>query len=155
MQANATYYTFSNIPYAEPPVGQLRFRLPIPSLRINRTVNDGSNPRICPQANAAFFGISVPYLLQTLFGVPPGSGGGGPPPTSGPPESEDCLLLDVSVPKAIWDAKATASAPVLVWIHGGGFAMGSKSGFNPTGLLAQARRNGAPGVIYVGINYRL
>ena len=44
----------------------------------------------------------------------------------------------------------------MVWIYGGGFTGGSKMGSgNPAGLLAQARDDGEPGVIYVSLNYRL
>lgn len=47
-------------------------------------------------------------------------------------------------------------APVLVWIHGGGFTFGSKSLYgSPSGLIAQSRNNGQDGIIVVAINYRL
>lgn len=47
-------------------------------------------------------------------------------------------------------------APVLVWIHGGGFANGAKSTVgNPSQLLAKSVQNGLTGMVYVQINYRL
>jgi carboxylesterase type B len=47
-------------------------------------------------------------------------------------------------------------APVVVWIHGGGFTYGSKtSAGDPAGLIAQSQNNGDEGVIVVTINYRL
>lgn len=47
-------------------------------------------------------------------------------------------------------------APVLVWIHGGGFTFGHKKLFgNPAGLIARSQFNGHDGVVVVSINYRL
>jgi carboxylesterase type B len=74
-------------------------------------------------------------------------------------QSEDCLLLDVTVPKAVFDAQAagtlTKPVPIMVWIHGGAYTEGSKDEVNPSGLIQQSRRNGEPGIIFVAINYRL
>jgi len=56
-------------------------------------------------------------------------------------QSEDCLFLNV------WTPDSTASLPVMVWIHGGGFRAGS--GNVPGALLAQE------GVVVVSLNYRL
>jgi len=87
---------FSGIPYAAPPVGELRFRPPQP-----HPAWDGVRP-------AQQFGFAAPQ-------VP--SGG----LTDGAPVKwdEDCLTLNVSTPGA--DDKRR---PVLVWIHGGGFRTG-------------------------------
>ena len=63
------------------------------------------------------------------------------------PESEDCLVLNVVTP----DASPRRKRPVMVWLHGGGFAMGS--GMDPMtdpGLLA-ARGD----VVVVSLNHRL
>jgi hypothetical protein len=47
-------------------------------------------------------------------------------------------------------------AAVLVWIYGGGYTLGSKSGSgSPATLLASARKNNQEGVIFVAMNYRL
>ena len=158
LDATGGYYNFKNIPYAEPPVGNLRFRLPVPRISINRTINDGTEPRSCYQQGSTFFQYSFPLIINKLIAAgifPPA----GPPPVTPPGQSEDCLFLDVRVPKAVYDAQAagtlTKPVPVLVWIHGGGYIEGSKDSPNPAGLLAESRKNGAPGVIYVAINYRL
>lgn len=73
-----------------------------------------------------------------------------------PRTSEDCLFLDVLLPRRIWDTRHKIRAPVLVWIHGGGFALGSKdfSG-RGYGLVTRSQRFGTQGVILVSINYRL
>lgn len=44
----------------------------------------------------------------------------------------------------------------MIWIHGGGFTLGWKTQYGSgAGLVAASTANGKPGVIYVGINYRL
>jgi para-nitrobenzyl esterase len=92
--------TFLGIPYAEPPVGRLRFRPP-------QDVQAWSGVR-----DAGAFG---PASRQ-------------PPPTAGftlagdpAHQSEDCLTLNV------WSPSSRAPMPVLVWIHGGGFTTGTGS----------------------------
>lgn len=91
-------------------------------------------------------------------GPPPGAPPPGPPPPS-PEESEDCLLLDVMVPVSTFNAAQglfPRLAPVVVWIHGGGFALGSKvSQSAPATLLTKSVQNGQPGIVFVEINYRL
>lgn len=157
LQGNGTYYSFDNIPYAEPPVGLFRFRAPLPKLTINRTVSDGSVTKICPAANPAWFGISVPFMIETITGqpLPPPSGPPAIPPAD-PRVSEDCLYLDIKSPKGVFDASPKLkNLPVLVWIHGGGFAGGSKSDNNPAGLISRGFENGKAGFVYIGINYRL
>ena len=83
----------------------------------------------------------------------------GGPPAATSPQSEDCLLLDITVPKAVYDAQAAGTlskrVPVMLSIHGGAYTSGSKDEVNPAGLIQQSRRNGDPGIIFVAINYRL
>jgi hypothetical protein len=45
------YFNFSNIRYAQPPIGHLRFDGPVAPTVRNSTVNDGQQEVICPQAN--------------------------------------------------------------------------------------------------------
>lgn len=89
---------------------------------------------------------------------------------------EDCLFLDVSTPRTIFDNanKNGTLAPVLVWIHGmyfyvwawsientngvigGGFTAGSKTYFGSArGLVNRSQKDGSDGVVYVALNYRL
>ena len=67
--------------------------------------------------------------------------------------SEDCLYLDVDVPKSMFDRRTRGKgAPVLVWIYGGGYTAGSKWQFGSgAGLLAIAKEP----IIYVALNYRV
>lgn len=60
-------------------------------------------------------------------------------------EQEDCLYLNVTRPAS---ATPTSKLPVLMWIHGGAFAVGSGAGANGVSFAKQ-------GVMLVGINYRL
>ena len=109
---------FQGIPYAAAPVGDLRWRPPAPVAAWDG-VRDASAPgATCPQQ-----------------GLP----GGG----QGAAQSEDCLYLNVWAPR-----EADGPLPVMVWIHGGGYRLGSGSGTYGAPLAAR-------GVVLVTINYRL
>ncbi|KAL8716807.1 MAG: hypothetical protein Q9181_008389, partial [Wetmoreana brouardii] len=92
--------------------------------------------------------------------MPPGAPVGdsataGPPPVD-PRTSEDCLFLDVLLPKKVWESRSRKRAAVLVWIHGGGFNAGWKDftgrGY---GLVSRSQEHGSQGVILVSINFRI
>ena len=71
-----------------------------------------------------------------------------------PRQSEDCLFLDVIVPESIY--ASNKSAPVLVWVYGGGYVYGDKTSTgNPATLIAQSQVDEGEGVVYVAMNYRL
>lgn len=83
---------FKNIPYAAPPVGDLRWRPPQPALSWNGTRDASKFGESCPQQ----------YIKNLSDGL-------------GLPGSEDCLKLNVYGP-----VKPGKNLPVMVWIHGGG-----------------------------------
>lgn len=113
-----------SIPYARPPVGRLRLRAPQPA-------PPWSGVRHCHG-----FGNCAPQQRRyTMLGV------GRYQPTS-----EDCLTLNVVTP----EAGAEKPLPVMVFIHGGGYFMGSSATPLYDGA-ALARR----GCVYVSVNYRL
>src|SRR6185437_6797506 len=90
---------FRNIPFAAPPVGDLRWAPPQP-------VKPWTAPR-----PAAAAGPSCPQPMNAN-GTPNSGGANGP-------TSEDCLQLNVFAPKG------AKGAPVMVWIHGGGHRTGA------------------------------
>ena len=92
---------WEDIPYAMPPIGDLRWKAP-------RKFGNNSNYNISPKENN--FCVQRPYSLGGAEGDSPYVG------------TEDCLYLDIFAPSNI-DAK---SLPVLFWIHGGGNTSGLK-----------------------------
>ncbi|KAB2578069.1 Carboxylesterase patB [Lasiodiplodia theobromae] len=156
------YYNFSNIRYAAPPVGDLRFRPPTSPATNRSSVQDGSELRICPQASPAWLAIAAEFIPQYLIsGKLPNVSTTEPTVaenvTIGPSESEDCLFLDVIVPEKVFKRAGKGyGAPVLVWIYGGGYTTGSKiASGDPLGLIARSQTDSSDGVIYVAMNYRL
>ncbi|KAJ7726929.1 lipase I [Mycena metata] len=119
---------FGGIPYAEPPVGDLRFARPVSKFSLgNATTFDATQ-----------FGNSCPQ----------------PPSPFTPPDlatSEDCLNLNVFRPAGLAPAKLV---PVMVWIFGGSFFTGTAESFNASSLVARSVVRGTP-IIYVSFNYRL
>ncbi|EQB56328.1 hypothetical protein CGLO_03680 [Colletotrichum gloeosporioides Cg-14] len=157
------YYNFSNIRYAAPPVGDLRFRAPQPPAIDRSVVQDGSFSRMCPQ-NYPPWMATIDWVAEyAKSGVianataAPSSLTNTTAPARDPSLSEDCLFLDVMAPKAVFDnAGRGYGAPVLVWIYGGGYAVGSKtSGYDPTNLLRRSQTNSSEGIVFVAFNYRL
>jgi acetylcholinesterase len=140
------------------------------------TVDDGSIDRKCPNAYPNWFNLAP----QTIISLYTGGGGAavnstallskldvmnaqtlqettnaalGSHPENN--ESEDCLFLDVYSPKtALEEAGRNYGAPVLVYIHGGGYVSGSKADFTTAGLLQRAESTGPP-MVLVSLNYRL
>lgn len=78
-----------------------------------------------------------------------------------PSETEDCLFLDVHVPKEIFDqrgnkTKSGTGSAIILWVHGGGLVLGSKTtDADFKGLVAKSRENSLEPVIVVSINYRV
>lgn len=117
-----------SIPYARAPLGPLRFRAPQPA-------QPWSGVRHCH----GFTNCAPQQRRYTMLGV---SGFGG----RYQPMSEDCLTLNVVTP----ESAPTEPLPVMVFIHGGGYILGSSATPLYDGA-ALARR----GCVYVSVNYRL
>lgn len=115
------YYSFSNIRYAAPPIGDLRFRAPQAPETNRSAVQNGSVGANCPSAFPSWLGTAVSYIPQYLNGSTDFniSGISTTIPATvnlSPSESEDCLFLDVVVPEDIFaQAGKRCDAPVLVW----------------------------------------
>lgn len=172
MQTAGQFLNFSNIPYAQPSVGNLRFRAPVAITGNSATVNNGSVGHICPQAGPAWGAISPIFVADFLQGIPfnltateqmlQNMSTGGLPPQD-PRTSEDCLLLDVYAPQKVFQQGPASpeggkGAPVLVWIYGGGYTLGEKNQdglYNPAGLIKASQVSGSDGIIFVAMNYRV
>lgn len=113
-------YVWKGIRYAQAPVGELRFKAPVPVQAWAGVKDALQYGAVSPQQESAIAGIE--------------------------PQSEDCLFLNVWSPAA--DGK---KRPVMFWIHGGGFLIGS--GSSPLYDGSNMAKNGD--VVIVTINYRL
>ncbi|EKG12539.1 Carboxylesterase type B [Macrophomina phaseolina MS6] len=118
------YYNFSNIRYAAPPTGDLRFKAPQAPATNRSVINDGSIGRICPQPPSSSSSSEAAFLLNYLATGQiatntTSSTTSSSNSTTDPRETEDCLFLDVIVPEKVFtNAGQGDGAPVLVWIHG-------------------------------------
>lgn len=117
--------SFKGIPFAQPPVGELRWRQPQPV------------SRWAGERDASTFG---PDCAQ-------GGGFGRGAVGKSPNSSEDCLYLNVWRPAT---ATSASRLPVMVWIYGGAFLFGS--GSSPTTSGVEFAKDG---IILVTFNYRL
>jgi para-nitrobenzyl esterase len=116
---------FRGVPYAEPPVGELRFAPPQPVSAWMGLRDARQHGPIAQQ---------LPSRLSSVFG------------NFVRPQSEDCLTLTISTPAL--DGRAR---PVIVWLHGGAFVSGAGSLEQYDG--ATLAREGD--LVVVSVNYRL
>jgi len=125
-QTNNCAHTFYNIPYAEPPVGELRWKYPSEASyrdeMINSTFND---ERKCFQSG------------------------------SDTKNTEDCLVLTINTPSGLQHYlegnKISGDYPVLVWFHGGAFSFGAGN----VALYEARMLANITNTIVVSVNYRL
>lgn len=135
MQNQSQTYSFNNIRYAQPPVGELRFAAPVPPTGRNPVVQNGSFSPICPQALPAWSAIGNAFVRAFAAGnassfnytaaviAANAAAATTAPYTPSAQETEDCLFLDVVVPKKTFDnannmrrrQAGMGGAPVLVW----------------------------------------
>ncbi|MCI8889080.1 MAG: carboxylesterase family protein [Hungatella sp.] len=122
------YISFKGIPYAAPPVGDRRWKLPEPPV-------PWEGVKLCNKLG--------PACCQADNQVVPG----GDPDDRGvvAGTSEDCLYLNVWTPDI-----SAKKLPVFVWIHGGAFCCGSGGGISATPDTFVSR-----GIVYVSFNYRV
>lgn len=122
-------HIFKGIPFAAPPVGDLRWKAPQP-------VVPWQGVRVCDRFGPSpMQGKPVPFSMWSQEFLIPAS-----------PINEDCLYLNV------WTGAKTPGErrPVIVWIYGGGFVSGG-AGVPIYDGAATANK----GVIFVSINYRV
>ncbi|MDP7705644.1 carboxylesterase/lipase family protein [Mycobacterium sp. TY815] len=116
---------WKGVRYAAPPLGDLRFRAPEPPQRWTEVADATEYGPACPQP-------VVPRMPLDL----------------GAPLGEDCLRLNIWAPR---DAQPGAGKPVMVWLHGGAYVLGS--GSQP--LYDGRALAGTGDVIVVTLNYRI
>ncbi|KAJ7366220.1 carotenoid ester lipase precursor [Mycena albidolilacea] len=142
--AGTNTQSFLGIPFAQPPVGDLRFRLPVANSPYTGTHSATTMGPGCPQQ-----AVKLPILtglpqevidsvINSIFGIVFAS-------------SEDCLTINVIKPST---ATATSKLPVVAWIFGGGFELGSPQMYDGTTIVQRSIAMGEP-VIYVSMNYRV
>ncbi|KAG2136040.1 Alpha/Beta hydrolase protein [Suillus clintonianus] len=125
---------YLGIPYAEPPVGDLRFHATVP---LNTT-------RVSEEANLSGKAVvSATYYPDFCIQGTTGHGS----MDAGGAGSEDCLKVNIYAP---YGAKAGNNLPVLFYIHGGGYVRG-----NPRNWPFDSWINQSPNVIIVSVYYRL
>ena len=119
-------HAWLGVPYAKPPIGDLRWKAPRPKASWEGVLN------------ATEFGSPCTQIGST-FGDPEAKVGS----VHG---SEDCLYLNIFAPL---DIAENEKLPVMLWIHGGSNTIGTSKLYDPS-VLASSQR-----VIVVTINYRL
>ncbi|KAJ5618937.1 carboxylesterase [Penicillium lagena] len=137
---------FRNIPFAQPPVGSLRFQPPQRLPPSNQHRYSTRFPPSCPQfisSGESFWNLFVPYLL------PPNGNQNHSSGLSLQTASEDCLSLAIWTP---YDAPANAKLPVAFFMTGGGF---QSNGVDVPGQIPAPWVNRSQEHIVVTINYRL
>ncbi|CAG2114712.1 unnamed protein product, partial [Medioppia subpectinata] len=127
---NTSVDQFLAIPYAEPPVGVLRFAKPT-AIKTPKYIDGTKHGKSCVQKFVEEYDDFDPVRNIT--------------------QSEDCLVLNVWTPTVLTgDRQKAALKPVMFWIYGGAFVIGSifQQQYNAS-LLA------AHNVVVVSVNYRL
>jgi len=92
--------SWNNIPYAQPPIADLRWKAPRPIVKSNTIIDSSLKNNFCVQEPSGLGGAEGNTLVVG---------------------SEDCLYLDIKAPKNIINP-----LPVMFWIHGGGNTTGRK-----------------------------
>ncbi|KAF9789744.1 sterol esterase [Thelephora terrestris] len=131
--------SFLGIPYAQPPVGDLRFRRPQPPLSLSGTKLATTYGNACfPQEYTPPLIPGINYTILAGF-LPKANA------------SEDCLYANVIRPAGVTEQ---SKLPVVVWFYGGAFAVGDGSSYDGSTVVQRSVELGEP-VIYVNFNYRL
>jgi len=117
--------SWKGVRYAAPPTGDLRWRAPQPPEKWTEVADASALGRVCPQPVEPRIPIDL-----------------------GAPQGDDCLTLN------IWASSNVAAGdrkPVMVWIHGGAYVLGSANQPLYNGRVLAAGGD----VVVVTVNYRL
>ncbi|KAF9496649.1 alpha/beta-hydrolase [Pleurotus eryngii] len=115
------------VPFAQPPLGNFRFKAPRPITTTSTAVRDASK-----------FGNACPQVPSQSLGAPVG---------------EDCLVLNIWRPEG---TTSTSKLPTLVWFYGGAYTNGAASdvAYDPTRIIQRSVAMGKP-IMFASVNYRL
>ncbi|RSL62702.1 hypothetical protein CEP53_004687 [Fusarium sp. AF-6] len=141
LEGDDNIYLFSNVRFGAKPE---RFSAPEFPQWTTSSVQPPSDGRSC-----------ITVDTSQLDKPPGGENPINDPAEEEPDASEDCLFLDLYVPKSVIDNPSGTQAPVVVWIHGGAFAFGSKNRLGPMNSGQSILRESKYKTIYVAGNYRL
>ncbi|KAJ5295994.1 hypothetical protein N7508_010815 [Penicillium antarcticum] len=131
---------FASIPYAKPPIGDLRWRKPQPFPDTHRySSSDGVHPYdatafgpVCPQPN--YSKVVSEHIPEHLY-------------------DEDCLRLNIWTPVPD-PSNPNKKWPVMIWFHGGWFQVGDPSqeaSMDPTELISTGNLQS----VFIAVGYRL
>ena len=126
---------FYGIPFAQPPVGELRFKRPVPIRGWDGVLNATQMPNTCSQVASKLFGNfdgEEMWNPNTLV-------------------SEDCLYLNIWVPEHLINDSGRRTAKVLFWIYGGGFFSGTSTLDIYDGRILAGEHD----VVVVSVQYRV
>lgn len=126
-------HVWKSIPFAAPPVGDLRWRAPRPAKEwegVRESLND------------------APWCVQMRRSLDDGSSADAIPLGELMGE-EDCLYLNIYSPQMDAESAARAKLPVMMWIHGGSNFWGRAEQYDPSAFVAQEN------VIVAVVQYRL
>ncbi|KAH9926249.1 alpha/beta-hydrolase [Epithele typhae] len=138
--------SFLGIPYAQPPIGDLRLNVPVPIAEYNGTINATVSGNWCYSFVPADLPASPTWLTAeqatffNKFDVP-----------SGVQFSEDCLNLNVIAPAS---AKPGSNLPVVAYIFFGAFDFGGATGVDGRKIVKRSVEMNEP-VVFVSMNHRL
>ncbi|TYJ55469.1 hypothetical protein B9479_003859 [Cryptococcus floricola] len=119
---------FLGIPFAKPPINDLRFSPPESYVYNTTSYAAQTSPSACMQdisSTSSIYGAQI---------------------------SEDCLFLNVFTPDGI--NTTNEQYPVMVWVYGGAFTAGGVAPYNASRMIAYGQQLDQP-VIHVALNYRL
>ncbi|KAH8880054.1 alpha/beta-hydrolase [Thozetella sp. PMI_491] len=147
--AGGSVESFKGIPFAKPPVGALRLKPPQPLTEsLGRVDATTLIPASCPQYligdNITIPDNVPPDILKSIVDSPLFK-------STAISGQEDCLTVNVQRPAGV---KAGDKLPVILWIFGGGFELGSTGMYDATGLVANAMSMGKP-FVFAAMNYRV
>ena len=135
LSATSGTYAWKGVPYAKPPVGDLRWKAPADA-------DPWTSPRLtqrfgnaCAQASR-LYGPGLNNKYDATIGTSLGRTVG----------SEDCLYLNIWRP-----ASAAVQLPVIVWVHGGS----NISGYTADPIYDGANLARTANAVVVSVNYRL